>query len=63
VSLAVIEEHLAACDSCREFAQRAEMPDLMPRIASADEHIPPAQGGMQGGSAGQVVAERVGGHP
>lgn len=40
-SLTVIEEHLAACNSCREFAQRAEMPDLMPRIAIADERLPP----------------------
>jgi predicted anti-sigma-YlaC factor YlaD len=37
VSRAVIDEHLRACEPCREFVVRAEMPDLMPRIAIAAE--------------------------
>jgi predicted anti-sigma-YlaC factor YlaD len=40
VSRAVIEEHLGGCDSCRDFVRRAEMRQLMPRIAIAEEHVP-----------------------
>jgi predicted anti-sigma-YlaC factor YlaD len=37
VSRAVIDEHLRTCDPCRKFVARAEMPDLVPRIAMAAE--------------------------